>query len=257
LTLKIGATLGIGDAKVVLQLDGTPTVTRSRMISGITSEIENLLLETGPDYSMQSYLNNTDYNDIVTLEPGDYLPFANKSTNVKLVIWNKGPFDGLSPDEIDVIKNTEDVNNFICGDGVIGSLLDTNNLNFFGLEWIGWNLEAQGWTYTIWISGQQGDVITGNLGENIEGRLILYYINMVRITDSQNVFPIMHFQNNGNRQYNNFLYFVTADDAIFGIRSTRNNTRTVLLGISPYIITDENVRQTLVNNILDWLTGKR
>jgi len=257
LTLKIGATLGIGDAKVILQLEGTPTVTRSRMISGITSEIENLLLETGSDYSIQPYLNNTDYNDVVTLEPSDYLPFANKLTNVKLVIWNKGPSDGLSPDEIDFIKNTEDVNHFICGDDVIGSLVDTDNLNFFGLEWIGWNLEAQGPTYTIWISGQERDVITGNLGENIEGRLILYYINMVRIADSQNVFPIMHFQNNGNRQYNNFVYYVTADDAIFGIRSTRNNTRTVLLGISPYIIADENVRQTLVNNILDWLTGKR
>lgn len=257
LTLKIGATLGIGDAKVVLQLEGTPTVTRSRMISGITDEFENLLLETGPDYSIQPYLNNTDYNDIVTLELSDYLSFANKLTNVKLVIWNKGPFDGLSPDEIDTIKNTEDVNHFICGDGVIGSLVDTNNLNFFGLEWIGWNLEAQGWTYTIWTSGQEGDVITGNLGENIEGHLIQYYVNMVRITDTENVFPIMHFQNDGNRQYNNFGYFVTADDAIFGIRSTRNNTRTVLLGISPYIITDQNVRQTLVNNILDWLTGKR
>ena len=67
---------------------------------------------------------------------------------------------------------------------------------------------------------------------------------------------IMRFQDKGNRQYNNYVYIVEADDAIFGIRSTKNNTRTVLLGISPYIITDENVRQTLVNNILDWLTGK-
>ena len=68
---------------------------------------------------------------------------------------------------------------------------------------------------------------------------------------------IMRFQDKGNRQYNNYVYIVEADDAIFGIRSTKNNTRTVLLGISPYIITDENVRQTLVNNILGWLTGKR
>lgn len=257
LTLKVGATLGIGDAKVILELEGTPTVTRSRMISGITAEIENLLLETGSDYSMQSYLNNTDYNDIVTLELSDYLAFADGMTNVKLVIWNKGPSDGLSPDEIDIIKNTENVNHFICGDGVISSLVDTNNLNFFGLEFIGWNLEAQGWAYTIWISGQEGDVITGNLGENIEGHLIKYYVNMVRITDTENVFPIMHFRDNGFRQHNNVMYYVTADDAIFGIRSTRNNTRTVLLGMSPYTIADENVRQTLVNNILDWLTGKR
>jgi len=131
-------------------------------------------------------------------------------TNVKLVIWNKGPSDGLSPDEIDIIKNTEDVNNFICGDRVIGSLVNPDNLSFFGLEFIGWNLEAQGSTFTIWISGQEGDVITGDLGENIEGRLIQYYVNMVRITDTDNVFSIMHFQDNGFRQYGNDTYFVSA-----------------------------------------------
>jgi len=257
LTLKIGSTLGIGDAKLILELDGSPAVTRSRMISGITSEIENLLLETGSSYSMQPYLNNTDYNSMITLEPTDYLSFANELTNVKLLIWNKGPSNGLSPDEIDFIKNTENINHFICGDGVIGSLVNPDNLSFFGLEWIGWNLEARGSTGSIWVSGQQGDIITGNLIENIEGRLIQYYVNMVRITDARNVFPIMHFRDNGNRQYGNRVYSVTADDAIFGIRSTKNNTRTVLLGISPYIITDGNDRQTLVNNILAWLVGNR
>jgi hypothetical protein len=32
-----------------------------------------------------------------------------------------------------------------------------------------------GLTGTIWLSGQEGDVITGGLGENIEGHLIKYY----------------------------------------------------------------------------------
>jgi len=257
LTLKIGPTLGVGDAKVILELEGTPTITRSRMISGISAEIENLLLETGSSYSMRPYLNNTYRNNIITLEPSDYLAFANEMTNIKLVIWNKGPSGDLSPDEIDIIKNTENVNHFICGDGVIGSLAYPDNLSFFGLEFIGWNLEAQGSNYTIRISGQEGDVITGNLGENIEGHLIQYYVNMVRITDTENVFPIMHFQDNGFRKHNDVMYLVPADDAIFGIRSTKNNARTVLLGISPYIITDVNVRRTLVNNILDWLVGQR
>ncbi len=257
LTLRIGPTLGLGDAKMVLELEGTPTITRSRMISGISDEIENLLLETGSYYSMRPYLNNTYRNNIVTLDISDYLAFANEMTNVKLVIWNKGPSDGISPDEIDIIKNTENVNNFICGDGVIGSLINPDNLNFFGLEFIGWNLEAQGSNFTIRISGQEDDVITGDLGENIEGHLIQYYINMVRITDTENVFPIMHFQDDGTRKHNDVMYFVTADDAIFGIRSTKNNTRTVLLGMSPYTIADGNVRRTLVNNILDWLVGQR
>ena len=134
-------------------------------------------------------------------------------------------------------------------------MFNPDNLSYCGLEWIGWNLEAQGPTYAVSVSGQEGDVITGNLGGNIEGHLIQYYINLVRITDTDNVLPIMHFRDNGYRAYNNFRYPVSANDAIFGIRTTRNNARTVLLGMSPYTITDENVRQTLIKNILDWLVG--
>jgi hypothetical protein len=240
---------------VVFVLEGTPTIKRSRTITAVTTEIEKLLLETGSDYSMRPYIDNTDHNDIITLDPADYLAFANEMTNVKLIIWNKGPSDGLSAAEIDIIKNSEDVNHFICGDGVIGSLINPDNLSYFGLEWIGWNLEAQGMTYTVWVSGQQGDVITGGLGGNIEGCLIQYYVNLVRIIDTENVLPIMHFQNNGYRRFNNVSYFVAAEDAIFGVRSIKNNNRTVLLGMSPYIITDENIRRTLIKNVLDWLVG--
>ena len=257
LTLKVGSTLGLGDTKVFFDLEGTPTIKRSRMTTAVTTEIEKLLLETGTDYSMRPYIDNTDHNDIIILDPADYLAFADKMTNVKLIIWNKGPSDGLSADEIDTIKNTEDVNHFICGDGVISSLVNPDNLSYFDLEWIGWNLEAQGPTYTIWVSGQQGDVITDELGGNIEGRLIQYYVNLVRITDTENVLPIMHFQNDGYRKYNDVSYFVAAEDAIFGVRSIKNNNRTVLLGMSPYTITNENIRRTLIKNVLDWLVGDK
>ncbi len=255
LTLKVGTTLGLGDAKVVFELEGTPTIKRSRMITGITTEIEKLLLETGSDYSIWPYIGNTDHNDIIIIEAGDYMAFADQMTNLKLVIWNKGPSGGLSSDEIDIIKNTEDVNHFICGDGVIGSLVNPDNLFYFGLEWIGWNWEGRETAGTVWFSGQQDDVITGNLGGNIEGHLMMYYINMIGIIDADNVLPIMHFQNNGFRRFSGRDIFVTADEAILGIRATRNNSRTVLLGISPYIIADENIRRTLIGNILDWLVG--
>ncbi len=253
LTLKVGSTLGVGDAQVILELDGTPAVTRSRTISAITDEIEKLLLETGSDYSLEPYINRSLYSDIITLDPGDYVAFANELTNVKLVIWNKNPSNGLSPDEIDIVKNARNVNNFICGDGVIWSLANPDNLDYFGLEYIGWNLEALGSNANIRISGQQGDVITDGLGENIEGRLFQYYIDLVRITDTARVLPIMHFQNDGTRQRGNNRYSISAEDAIFGVRSTRNNSRTVLLGISPYAITRQSTRRSLVGNILDWL----
>jgi len=251
LTLKIGSTLGIGDAQVTFALQGTPTILRSRIVTGISREITHLLLETGSAYSLRPYLNNTVCADAVTLDPSDYLAFADGLTNVKLVIWNKGPSDALSAQEIEAIRSAGNVRTFLCGDRVIGCL-SSDDLSYFGLQWIGWNIEA-GTNALVWLSGQQGDVITGSLGGSIEGHLINYYINLVKITDSANVFPIMHFQNTGLRKMGNSLYLVSAADTIFGIRSTRNDTRTVLLGISPYLIAQEGIRQTLVKNTLDWL----
>ncbi len=256
LTLKIGSTLGVGDAQVLLQLQGTPTVNRSRMVTGITTEIEHLLLETGSDYSMAPYITHAAYADTVILDPSTYLTFQEELTNVKVVIWNKGPSDGLSSEEVDAIKSTTNVNHFICGDGVIGSLVSPNNLSYFGLEWIGWNLEARGSTYSIWIEGQRWDVITGDLERHIEGRLLMYYVNMVRIIDPANVFPIMHFEQEGFRKYNGMTFWIEAKDTIFGVRSTANGRRTVILGICPYVIVREGTRQDLVTRILGWLADQ-
>jgi hypothetical protein len=251
LTLNIGSTLGIGDARVTFALQGRPTITRSRVVTGVSQEITHLLLETGSAYSMRPCLGNTVCADAVTLDPSDYLAFADGLTKVKLVIWNKGPSEALSAEEIGAIRRARNARIFLCGDRVIASL-SSDDLSDLGLQWIGWNMEA-GTNALVWLSGQQGDVITGSLGGSIEGHLINYYINLVKITDSAHVFPIMHFQNSGLRRMGNSLYLVSAADTIFGIRSTRNNTRTVLLGISPYVIAQETIRQTLVKNTLDWL----
>ncbi|UCC96528.1 MAG: Omp28-related outer membrane protein [Phycisphaerales bacterium] len=253
LTLRAGTTLGLGDAKIILELDGMPAIKRSRMISGISAEIEKVLLESGSEYSLQPYLNEGSHSDIIRLKPSDFLALADEMTNLKLAIWNKGPTDSLSPDEIDLIKNRSNVSHFICGDSVIWGLRSGNHLGFFGLEYIGWSLEGQTSNGSIRISGQAGDVITGSLGRNIRGRLIQYLIDLVKITDTANVSPIMHFQNNGYRQNGNSISSIQAEDAIFGIRTTRNNSRMVLLGMSPYVINSTNTRQTLINNILNWL----
>jgi hypothetical protein len=249
LTLKVGPTLGLGDAQVVFDLQGTPTIKRSRIVSAITPGIEHLLLETGSEYSMRPYLTGTVCADAVTLNPGDYLAFANALPNVKLMIWNKGPSGNLSVEEIRVLKNAGTTRMFICGDSVIYDLASSGNLSYFGLEYIGWNVEGS----TLWFSGQAGDVITGALGGNIQGRVIGYLIDMVKISDPLKVFPILHFQNNGLRTTGNSLYPISAKDAIVGVRSTRNSNRTVLLGMSPYVIVQETIRQQLVRNVLAWL----
>jgi hypothetical protein len=221
--------------------------------SAVTSGIEALLLEAGSDYSMRPYLADTPYANIPALAASDYLVFANELTNIKLLVWNKGPSDGLSAEEVQFIKGMTGVNMLLCGDGVIGSLGRSGDLSHFGLEWIGWNLESFQPGYTIWVSGQEGDVVTGDLGGDIEGHLIDYYINMVRIVDSAHVFPIMHFQNAGMRRFNNSSYFVPAEETIFGVRSTRNDVRTVMLGMCPYVIADEGIRRELIGSVLDWL----
>ncbi len=252
LTLKVGSTQGLGDAEVVFALQGTPTIKRSRMLSGVTKGIQYLLLETGSQYSLRPYLTNTVCAGAVTLDPSDYLAFADQLTDAKIVIWNKGPMEGLSAKEANAVKARKG-STFVCGDGIFRSLSSSQSLGHFGLEWIGWNVEGQS-TGINRFSGQAGDVITGNLGTNIEGRLIYYYVNLVKINDAENVFPIMHFQNDGRRTMGgSTTYNITAGDAIFAVRSTRDDTKTVLLGISPYVIANQQTRRTLVGNIINWL----
>ncbi len=96
-------------------------------------------------------------------------------------------------------------------------------------------------------------MITGELERHIEGRLLMYYVNMVRIIDPANVFPIMHFEQEGFRKYNGMTFWIEAKDTIFGVRSTANGRRTVILGICPYVIVREGTRQDLVTRILGWL----
>jgi hypothetical protein len=252
LTLKTGVTLGMGDAKVVLDLQGTPTIKRSRTVSGISKEVRHLLVERGSQYSLRSYLIGTACADAVTLDPSDYLALADQLPNVKLIIWNKGPVEGLSAAEIAALKSPRKVNTFLCGDRVIASLNSSQDLSYFGLQWIGWNSEGSS-NGIVWLTGVSDDVITGNLESPFSGGLIGYYVTMVKIMDSLNVFPILRFQSGGSRKTGTATIPIAAEDTVFAVRSTKNNTKTVLLGISPYVIVDQAIRQTLVSNIIDWL----
>ncbi len=249
LTLKTGATQGIGDAKVALDLQGTPTLKRLRTVSGISPDVQHLLLEAGPQNSLRPYLSGTTCEDAVTLEPSEYVAIADQLPKVNLVIWNKGPWDGISTAEMAAIKSPRKVNHFLCGDVIIPSL----ELTYFGLQWIGANMEGAN-TGIISLSGQAGDVITGSIASPFTGYLTYYLINMVKITDPLHVFPIVHFQADGSARIGKTTSFVAAKDTIVGVRSTRNNTKTVLLGITPYMVADQEIRRTLVRNILDWLT---
>ncbi len=253
LTLKTGATRGIGDAKVALDLQGTPTIKRSRTVSGICQEVQHLLLETGSQYSLRPYLSGTTGEDAVTLDPSEYLAVADQLPKVNLVIWNKGAREGVSATEMAAIKSPRKVNHFLCGDGIIRNLNLSQNLSYFGLQWMGWNSEGAS-SGVVWLSGQAEDVITGSLEGPFAGNLIYYLINMVKITDPLHVFPILHFQADGSARTGTATNSVVAQDTIFGVRSTRNNTKTVLLGITPYVLGDQEIRRTLVRNILDWLT---
>ncbi len=253
LTLKTGATGGIGDAKVVLDLPGTPTIKRSRTVSGISQEVQHLLLETGSEYSLRPYLSGTTCEDAVSLDPSEYLAVADQLSKVNLIIWNKGTTEGVSAAEMAAIKSPRKVNHFLCGDGIIRNLDSSKNLSYFGLQWIGWNAEG-GNTGIVWLSGQADDVITGSIESPFAGYLIYYLINMVTITDPLQVFPILHFQADGSAKTGTATNWVAAQNTIFGVRSTRNNTKTVLLGITPYVVADQGTRRTLVRNILDWLT---
>lgn len=254
LTLKIGTTVGQGDAHLILQLQGTPMITRSRMISGITREVKHLLVEPQSEYSLRPYLAGTSGADAMTLEPSVYMQFADQFPDVNLVIWNKGPIEGFSPDEIAVIKSKNTIDTLLCGDRLFPSMSD-DDLIYFGLKYMGWHTEGVPPDYAVYLRGRADDAALGlKLGSNIKGNLIAYYVTLVQITDKKAVFAIMQFQNDGFRKLAGATYEAKASEAIFGVRRMKNNARMVLLGISPYVIATEWNRKNVMWNIVNWLT---
>lgn len=262
LSLTPGATLGAGDVnmKVIVQED-PDGFKGSGSITCYSAEIENFqLLSAGEDaLSLQPELEANGYDDFFDIPVNDYVELTDNFTSRDIIIWNTGSSGNLSTDKINTIIDDFNAGKkvFVCGNRAVSDLGNAGALPAFGVSYFGWSTQGYGSApWRVWLSGIPGDPISGALGETVEGNLIKYLITLMRIEDTKTTTPFMHFKNAGKVRYNNDTLDVAGEDAIFGVKVVKNDTRFVLFSITPYVLINKTVRETLVGNIITWLKNE-
>jgi len=79
------------------------------------------------------------------------------------------------------------------------------------------------------------------------------------INDVETTKPILHFSNDGFRVQTvgtkRDTLPVKGKDAIFAVRVYHENSRSVIMGINPYVVKNATVRENLIKNVMIWLNN--
>jgi thiol-disulfide isomerase/thioredoxin len=258
-----GATLGAGDIEMEISSRSNPDNFKGKgSVSAFSKEIEKFEIVNAGEaqYSILPQLTAAGYQNYIQIPSSDFNTFREKFENRTHIVWNTGSEEALTQASADAI--VADINAgkklFICGNLSASYLNNYGALSLFGVEKAGFSTQGFGSApWRVWFSGVGGDPITQDFGTKTEGNLIKYLINLMKITDVENVKPILHFTNDGKKVQTIGSTRDTSDikgkDAIFAVRVRHENTRSVLMGLCPYVIVNANIRQNLITKIMQWL----
>ncbi len=263
LSLTPRQTIGVGDAHLIVSSNDNPDKFRGESeITCYSAEIENFEVVAGGEsqYSVFNYLEEYGYENLFQITAGDYLKFSDKFLNKEHLIWNSGSAYQFNNDEAEEIINgiNNGIKTFICGNLSASSLNTNSSLGLFNVEYNGFNRLGYGSApWRVWLSGVGADPISNEFGEKKEGNLIKYLITMLKITDKEKTRPFLHMAENGmvlkpNGSGYDTLY-LKPEESIFAVRTIHENTRSVLMAITPYVIINQNLRQALIERVLQWL----
>jgi hypothetical protein len=263
LTMEPSATIGIGDANVIVEDTKDPKAFKGQgRITVYSARMSNIEIIPGGElaYALTPLLNYMGFDNFFQLTPDDYAEISTK-LNRKNLIWNLGSATSLTAAGVQSVKEAIDskIPVFICGNHSVFSLNNGAILTpYFGCSYNGYSTQGFGSApWQVWFSAVDNDPITGSFGNSIEGNLIKYLVTLVKITDSQKTTPIMHFKNDGQHvvvQNNKRDTFnIKGEDAVFGVKVDNGQSRYVLLSITPYVLTDQNIRRRLIARIIRWI----
>ncbi len=263
-TLKVQPSdvYGFGDIEIFVVSKGhSDAPVGYSKVTVVSTNAENLVVQNSSQssYSLNAYMPAG--MKLMNIEPNYFIPLADKFNQVKDIIWNLGATDAIDENGAQVLQNAinNGTNVFLVGNSVISSLRYnvSNGLEFYGLEFNYMSREGYGQApYRVWLKGVDGDPIGGDLGTDIEGNLIRYLLYMCKVQDPQKAAAFLTFRDPQDK-YSGSSKVGTAqpEDAVLGARITFENSKAVLLGFTPYIIVDSQIRRKLLENIMGWLNG--
>ncbi|MCX7909794.1 MAG: hypothetical protein N2560_09835 [Ignavibacteria bacterium] len=194
-------------------------------------------------HSIQSIIENALGNNYMfNITETDFLKYSPKFQSLKTIVWNgstNGEFTASSANII-IDALSKNMNILICGGRITSGMNSNGILSYFGISFIAYCREGFGQApYPVTLAGVQGDPITGDFGNNIQGYLINYLLPLYKIVNTNTTTPI--------------LTFAKSKDSICAVKVQWTKNRAIILGMNPYVIYDENLRQTLISRSLQWL----
>lgn len=235
-------TAGIGNFTLVVSEKSNQKGYKSSDIFTVASaEIEALQViadnEAGK-YSMSTMLNQKGHTNFTNINYSDFTSIAPNLTNLKTIFWNGGEAGAFTAGDAQVVSDlmSSGKNVLICGGSVITTMataspkvLDQLGVKFTKQCWAGANIPTA--------IGYDGDPISNQL--TLSMTLINYYTFGLLPTQSF-CKPLLR-----NKDV----------DTILAVRSQLANSRAIVLGFNPSIITNVTDRNNFMDKCLKWLEG--
>jgi len=256
-------TIGFGGANAeIYPLNDEAPIKVATSIKVVSKEINHyyIVKSANEQYSVKSYLPQQD--NYFQFEPGVFKEFAESVyPNIDYLVYDFSVVDVIASQDLEIIQNaiSYGANTFVVGDRVNTSLYQLNAHSWFGLQYNYLSREGYGQApYRVWLSGIEGDPISGTLGNSFEGNLKTYLLAMCKILNTNIAHPIIRFRDNQTGyDSQNQTHNVPKEEAILGVRINFDyGSRAVILSVHPSVIVNTNIRKTFVDNIFTWLKGE-
>ncbi len=246
---------GIYDVSLDVSLTGEEDMNVNNSFYGSTNTIPLIYVYDGHPQNLNivdltSILNTTNYENHLNVKGEDFRKFAIRATGIETLVWNSGAFGTLNAHEytkFDLLRENG-TNIFLLGDGPISNAgiestfnLDAYGTNYAGLLYAG--STTTGGTYTF--SGVSADPISGDFPV-ISGVLTRY-------NSGQDSFKALNLVPNGDNAHVVF-YQSNSTDSSMAVRHDNGDSRSFVMGVNMFNITDPTQRTDVFKSIMDWLT---
>jgi hypothetical protein len=238
--------IGAGDASFIVSNKYDSKGQKSRgAITCVSSETKYMQVTDYAEsadaaYSIKNNMTSSNLTNVVEITAEEFSAVGTMLGDLDILVWNSGEKGEISSSEAGNINTAinDGVNVFMLG-GLMqqmgtnaSSLLSNIGVSFAATCFQG--LSTQG---NVNLIGYNGDAISNGFDQAC--KLVLYLTPAFKSTRPTAVPFLRH----------------KSVDSVVAIRSTVNDTRVILMGINPYIITSSTARNSLLTKCFDWLAG--
>ncbi|MGE5480880.1 MAG: choice-of-anchor D domain-containing protein [Chloroflexota bacterium] len=238
LTIDPGTTPGIGGYSIITkEVDNAESALPSVMATIVSKEISSLYVNDDAGVnSILPAMQKAGYTKFVEVKSSTVAKINTTLPQLKNLVWDAAATGKVSSEEATFISKyinrDANVGIFACGAMHLSKSELSSVFVDFGVSYV--NAITQGKTTAL--IGYSNDPITDSFDQPIQ--LISYLLPGFAITNPSKTTPILR---------------VKAVDSVVAVKTQWDNSRGLLVGITPAIITNVSARESFIKKAMDWL----